>query len=70
MKLPIEIRNTENVEDLSQSDIREIEEMVGAVLQVGGFTGVRGGKTILHFDHNGIFQRVELSYNPWVRRKT
>ena len=70
MRITLDIKNTENITELSESDIRDIEQMVGAILQVGGFTGVRGGRTILHFDHNGTFQRVELSYIPWVRRKT
>ena len=67
--MKIEVPNTEAVAFLSDSDMRQIEEIMKAIISVGGCTGVRGGQTIIHFDHNGIFQRVELKYSPWIRRK-
>ena len=68
MKLELNIQNTENIEDLSQSDIRDIEEIVTAAVEKGAFTRVRGGKTIIHFDGQGVFQKIETSYGVWTRR--
>lgn len=69
MKLEINIKNTENIQDLSQSDLLKITRIVEALISTGGLTGVKGGKTIIHFDHIGEFQRVQLDYFPFVVRK-
>lgn len=68
MELKLYIKNTENIVGLSQSDVKEMEEIVSALITSGGLTGVKGGQTIIHFDAEGIFQKVELKYIPWVRR--
>lgn len=68
MELKLYIKNTENIEGLAQSDIAEIQEIVSALVTSGGLTGVKGGQTIIHFDADGIFQKVELKYIPWIRR--
>ena len=66
----IELRiNTENTGMLGPRELINIQEILDAVISSGGFTGVRGGQTILHFDAQGIFQSVELDYHPWRRRK-
>ena len=53
----------------TQEEVDRYVEIFHALLQSGGLSGVKGGKTILHFDGEGIFQGVELDYWPWRRRK-
>lgn len=70
MRLELNIRNTENIEDLSQSDKMQMEMIVEALVSTGALSGVKGGKAIIHFDHNGVFQKIQLDYFPFVRRKS
>ena len=65
--MKIEIKNVENVGE--NPDLLKIQEIVGALITSGGLTGVKGGKTIIHFDAEGMFQGIELDYWPWRRRK-
>lgn len=58
-----------NVEGSSKEEVARYHEILTALIKSGGLTGVRGGQTILHFDADGIFQGVQLSYFPWRRRK-
>lgn len=67
-ELKITIRNRENVGTLSQEDVLKISEIVSALVNSGGLTGVKGGSTIIHFDANGEFMGVQLSYWPFRRR--
>lgn len=69
MKLEINIKNTENIANLSQSDIRKIADIVEALIVTGSLTGIKGGQTIIHFDGQGEFQRIQQSYFPYVNRK-
>mgnify|MGYP001561621940 CR=1 FL=1 len=69
MKFEITIKNTENIGNLSQEQLRSIQEIVEALVTSGGLTGVKGGKTILHFDGEGNFMAVQLDYMPWRKRK-
>jgi len=69
MKFEIDIKNTENIENLSQSDLLKIVNIVEALVTTGGLTGVKGGQTIIHFDALGEFQKIQVSYFPWVNRK-
>ena len=69
MKIEIEIKNTENISTLTVVQKDSIQEILSALVTSGGLTGVKGGKTIIHFDSEGIFQGVELDYWPWRRRK-
>ena len=69
MKLELTILNRENVGILSEENKEKIQEIFTALVTSGGLTGVRGGKTIIHFDAEGVFQGVELDYWPWRRRK-
>ena len=69
LKLTLNITNTENIGNLSPEQVKNIEEIVTALITSGALTGVRGGKSILHFDADGLFQGVELAYFPWRRRK-
>ncbi len=69
MKIELEIKNIENIGGWTQEKERIVKEIVGALITSGGLTGVKGGKTIIHFDANGTFQGIELDYWPWRRKK-
>jgi len=69
MRIEFEISNTENIKDLSPADIERIREIFVALIQTGSLTGVRGGQTILHFDGDGEFQKIEIKYFPWAKRR-
>ena len=53
----------------TKEEIDKYLEIFRALLQSGGLSGVKGGKTIIHFDAEGTFQGIELDYWPWRRRK-
>lgn len=67
--MEIKITNTENIGELTPEKELKIREIFVALVSSGGLTGVKGGKTILHFDADGVFQGIELDYYPWRRRK-
>lgn len=69
MKLEIDIKNMENIGDLTPEKISRIVEIYEALVVSGGLTGVKAGRTIIHFDAEGVFQGIELSYFPWKRRR-
>jgi hypothetical protein len=69
MKFEIELKNTENVGQITPVVIARFEEIFSALITSGGLTGVKGGKTVLHFDMEGQFMAVSLDYTPWRRRK-
>jgi hypothetical protein len=69
MKIELEITNTENLGTMTTSDRLQMQMILEALISTGALTGVKGGQTIIHFDANGVFQKVELKYFPWVRRK-
>lgn len=58
-----------SIQSNDREEIVRIKEIFTALIACGGLTGVKGGKTILHFDASGVFQGVELDYWPWRRRK-
>ncbi len=68
MKLELNIKNTENIQNISQSDISKAQRIVEALFTTGSFTGVKGGQVIIHFDSIGDFQKIQHSYFPWVNR--
>lgn len=45
------------------------KEIFEALIVSGGLSGVKSGQTIIHFDQEGNFMGVQLSYWPWRRRK-
>lgn len=47
---------------------KHYQDIFNALIKSGGLTGVKGGKTIIHFDENGIFQKIQLDYFPWRRK--
>ncbi len=54
---------------LSPEDVLKYQEILVALVSCGGLSGVKGGQTIIHFDADGIFQGVQLSYWPWRKRR-
>lgn len=70
MEITITLSNIDNVGLLSEEEIAGFSEIFSALVQSGGLTGVKSGKTVLHFDHLGIFQGIQLDYMPWRRRKS
>lgn len=66
MRLELSIRNTENV---GTPDLQRYTEIFEALITSGGLTGVKGGKTIIHFDAEGTFQGIQLDYMPWRRKR-
>ena len=56
--------------ELSEEEIKKHQEILLALVSCGGLSGVKGGRTIIHFDGEGIFQGIELDYWPWRRRKS
>lgn len=63
MKVRIEI------EGASQQQIIKYTEILTVLIEKGGLDGVKGGKTIIHFDAEGTFMGIELDYWPFRRRK-
>lgn len=61
-------RITITVEGATQEEIERYEEILGALLKVGGLDGVKSGQTIINFDANGVFMGINLNYWPWKRR--
>lgn len=53
----------------SREEVERFTEIFTALLKSGGLSGVRGGKTILHFDAEANFMGIQLDYFPWRRRK-
>lgn len=70
MEIRLFIKNTENLDSMTSSDLNEMKQIIEALIVTGGLTGVKGGQTIIHFDAFGVFQKIELKYFPWVRKST
>lgn len=69
MKIELNIRNTENIGDVSVEQIEKYTEIFEALVQTGSLIGVRGGQTIIHFDQDGVFMGINTNYWPWKRKK-
>ena len=57
-------------EDFDHSKIDQVKQIFNALISCGALTGVKGGKAVIHFDAEGVFQGIELDYWPFRRRKT
>ena len=55
--------------DMNPNEILIAQEIFIALIRVGGLTGVRGGKTLIHFDGEGNFQGIGFDYMPFRKRK-
>lgn len=62
-RIELKIQNEDPIE------VQRYKEIFTALLASGGLSGVKGGKTIIHFDGDGVFQGIELDYWTWRRRK-
>lgn len=58
-----------NMENVDKVDTIRYEEIFNALIRSGGLSGVKGGKTVIHFDAEGTFMGVQLDYWPFRRRK-
>lgn len=68
-EIKITIRNSENIGQIGPEQIAKLTEIFTALVSSGGLTGVKGGKTIIHFGGEGEFMGVELDYWPYRKRK-
>ena len=57
------------IEGITADETLRYQEIIVALVASGGLSGVKGGQTILHFDQDGNFMGVQLSYWPWRKRK-
>lgn len=57
------------IEGYSLEEVEHFKEIFNALLKSGGLSGVRSGRTIIHFDADGTFMGIELDYWPWKRRR-
>lgn len=69
MEIKLQIKNTENLGELTQEKKQQIEEIISALISCGGLTGVKGGKTLIHFDGDGNFQAISFDYITWRKRR-
>jgi len=58
-----------NIENADEKTLIKYNEIFAALIKVGGLSGVKNGKTIIHFNHQGDFMGVQLDYWPYRRRK-
>lgn len=68
MQLTLNLKDTENTKGLTTEDKIRLEEIFNALIATGGLTGVKAGKTIIHFGGDGSFQKIQLDYYPWQKR--
>jgi hypothetical protein len=69
MQITLTIKNTDNTGKLSQDQLNTIQEVMTALISSGSLTGVRGGKTIIHFDGEAKFMGISTDYMVWRKRK-
>lgn len=58
-----------DIDGVSADELEKYREIIYVLFKSGGLSGVKGGKTIIHFDHECVFQGVQFDYWPWRRRK-
>ena len=58
---------TLDIEGISKDETLKYQEIL-AILVSSGALSLKNGKAILHFDHEGTFQGVELDYWPFKRK--
>lgn len=62
--LPLELS-----EERTPEQIEQLRAIMQAMADVGAAWGVKGGKTIINFDAEGIFRAIGYDYLVWVKRK-
>ena len=70
MKVELEIKSLENVGEITPTLKKHFVAIFEALISSGSLVGVKGGKTVIHFDEDGVFQKVQLDYYPWRRKRT
>lgn len=58
-----------NIDGEDEEQLIKYNEIFSALLKTGGLSGVKNGKTIIHFNHEGDFMGIQLDYWPFRRRK-
>ena len=58
-----------NIEGADEETLKKYNEIFAALIRTGGLSGVKNGKTIIHFDHAGTFMGIQFDYWPFRRRK-
>jgi len=56
-------------EDFDLTKIEQVKQIFNALISTGALTGVKGGKAVIHYDGEGMFQAIQLDYMPWRKRK-
>jgi hypothetical protein len=57
------------VKGADERELKVYKEIFAALISCGGLTGVRGGKTIIHFDNESKFMGITTDYWVWKPRK-
>lgn len=57
-----------DINNINENEKEKYKEILNALIHCGGLSGVKNGMTIIHFDGNGNFQGIQLSYWPWRKR--
>ena len=68
-QITLQITNNENVGTLSTEQLKQIQDIMLDLVTSGSLSGVKGGQTIIHFDHIGKYMGIQISYWPRRRRK-
>lgn len=61
--MKIDITTTVNVDSVYQAD--DIAKIFNLLIEKGALQGVRGGKTVIHFDKDAKFQAISFDYIVW-----
>lgn len=67
--ITLTIKNTENIVDLDEKELKQIADIVEILVTKGCLTRIRGGSANIHFNGEGEFMGVQLDYWPWRKRK-
>lgn len=62
------ILNDESVVSITPDEVLQIQEIIKQLVCKGGLTRLRGGCASIHFDDQGLFQKIQLNYYPWKRK--
>jgi hypothetical protein len=57
------------IDNLGVEELAKYQEILFALISCGGLSGVKNGRTVIHFDQDGVFKGIQLDYWPWSRRK-
>jgi hypothetical protein len=56
------------VEGASMDEMKKYTEIIRALIQCGGLSGMKNGSTNIHFDSQGNFMGIRFNYWPWKKR--